>query len=102
MALYLTARHLEEAQGWLYNYFIFTDDDAVFHSGNLMQFQVNLREWQPAIGVPGFISSGYPQKDIDSSNHVDYIFIAFHREVMEVSRCIYSIYIIIFHLLYHR
>jgi len=35
MALYLAARLLEINQGWMYNYYVFLDDDVVFQSGSI-------------------------------------------------------------------
>ena len=64
MALYLVARLLEIQQGWLYNYFVFTDDDADFAHGNVKSYELFLQLWQPAIGVPGYVNrcDGYPMK----------------------------------------
>jgi hypothetical protein len=46
MALYLTGRLIEVVQGWLYDYFIFTDDDPVRTSGTLTQFELDLNKWR--------------------------------------------------------
>ena len=49
-------------------------------------FLSKLMQWEPAIGVPGYVSSNYPRKnfDLDSVSHVDFMFIAYHREALEV------------------
>lgn len=56
LSLYLAARLLELRQGWLYNYFIVSDDDAELFQVSmpigLMLFEMNLMLWQPAVGAP--------------------------------------------------
>lgn len=56
LALYLAARIQELRQGWLYNYFIVLDDDAILAGGakpsSLFLFELNLMQWQPAVGAP--------------------------------------------------
>jgi hypothetical protein len=52
MALYLAARQLEMSQGWLYDYFIFADDDLEILQGNFTSFESSLKVWQPSIGCP--------------------------------------------------
>jgi hypothetical protein len=46
MALYVTGRLMEVAQGWLYDYYIFTDDDPVLTVGSLANFESDLRLWR--------------------------------------------------------
>lgn len=84
-ALYLAARQLELSQGWLYDYFIFLDDDALIQSGSISAFEQHLHEWNPAVAAPLLENHIYGHRaDIDSVNVVDYIMIAYHREVVEM------------------
>jgi hypothetical protein len=46
MALYLAARRLELKLGWLFDFFVFVDDDADWF-GQLSRFETFLQEWQP-------------------------------------------------------
>lgn len=73
---------IELQQGWLYDYFIFIDDDADWGKGNLTSFEERLREYEPAIGSPG--SYSFPNDPVESNIRIDPIFIAYHREALEV------------------
>eukprot|EP01038_Epipyxis_sp_PR26KG_P012218 gene12218-16368_t len=51
MALYIAGRLLELHQGWIYNYFVFLDDDPQFEYGNITDYELSIKtSWQPAIG----------------------------------------------------
>lgn len=82
MALYAIARMIEFQQGWLYDYFVFIDDDADWGKGNLTAFEEQLKEYEPAIGSPG--SYSFPNDPVESNIRIDPIFIAYHREALEV------------------
>ena len=89
MALYLAARLLESYQGWLYDYFIFLDDDVSIVSSStgssLFFFELDLLQWEPAIAGPSFGASRTPNNaPIGSTAHIDFIVIAYHREVVEI------------------
>ena len=83
MALYLAARQLELSQGWLYNYFIFLDDDAEFVSGSFEIFEDFLLKWQPATAGTEMDKS-YLAHQLTASQHFDMIFYGYHREAVEV------------------
>lgn len=82
MALYLTGRLLEIRQGWLYNYFVFMDDDAIKVQGSLHNWETQLSMWLPAVASPVYDRSY--SRNTESTSHVDFIMIAYHREVLEV------------------
>eukprot|EP01038_Epipyxis_sp_PR26KG_P016710 gene16710-22860_t len=82
MALYIAGRLLELHQGWVYDYFVFLDDDPKFEHGNITDYELSLETWQPAIGSPAYFN--YPQKSVNSLAHVDFIFKGYHREIIEV------------------
>ena len=83
MALYWAARLLEVHQGWMYNYFVFLDDDVDFGNGNLTHYEDFLRTWQPAVGLPGYIPGKYPRQEVQTIGFHDYIFVGYHREAVE-------------------
>lgn len=41
-----------------------------------------LREWQPAVGSAGCFR--YPAAEVESTNGIDFIFYAYHREALEI------------------
>jgi hypothetical protein len=84
LALYLAGRELERSQGWLYDYFVFMDDDPVIERGTFQYFERFLHDWRPAIGAPSYFR--YPIKDnsISPTIHIDHIIIANHREAVEI------------------
>ena len=85
LTLLVAARILELRQGWLYNYFVFLDDDVGLRGGSAAGFERDLQTWMPAIGAPLFPSQPhfmYPTAT--SVSHVDHIYIAYHREALEV------------------
>ncbi len=89
MALYLAGRLLEIQQGWLYDYFVFLDDDvAAATSGPLASFlfELDLLQWEPAIAGPFFSNNGLgpPATSVGSTAHLDFLYIAYHREVLEL------------------
>lgn len=71
----MAARLLEIEQGWLYNYFVFTDDDADFAKGDAQSYESFLQQWQPAIGVPGYVSRYYHHwkflNSVEYLHHID-------------------------------
>jgi len=91
--LYLAGRLLELAQGWLYNYFIFLNDDISVDAGNFKYFCYSLKLWQPAIGLPSYkfnvqakYTASYFTGDntVLSLNRINLALIAYHREALEV------------------
>ena len=88
MALYLAGRLLEMQQGWLYDYFVFLDDDvAPTTPGPLASFlfELDLLQWEPAIAGPFFRNGlGPPTTSVGSTAHLDFLYIAYHREVLEL------------------
>ena len=69
MALYLAARQLEISQGWLYDYFIFVDDDVHFDIGNLTSFEDFLKQWRPAVAGPSY--TYYPDQLFQAVGYID-------------------------------
>lgn len=89
MALYLAGRLLEIQQGWLYDYFVFLDDDVSTVTSDPLAsfvFELDLLQWEPAIGGPFFIPGPPASKtsSVGSSAHIDFLYIAYHREILEV------------------
>ena len=92
MALYLAARMLESYQGWLYDYYVFLDDDAipdaVFSSASPASasflFEMDLLQWEPAIAAPGYYILPPNNAIAASTLHVDFLIIAYHREAVEL------------------
>ena len=87
LALYLATRQLELLQGWLYNYYLFMDDDVEYASDCTMScmdnFVASLRHWQPAVAGPVYRQK--KRKDyVAAVNHFDFIIIAYHRESVEI------------------
>jgi hypothetical protein len=82
MALYLAARQLEISQGWLYDYFVFTDDDVEVDSGGYSLFEQFLDQWRPAVGGPSY--RRYPDRLFEAIIHMDLMVWAYHREAVEV------------------
>ena len=87
LALFLAARQLELLQGWLYDYYLFMDDDVVYTNGCnvscIDNFFTSLREWRPAVAAPVYGQN--KKKDyVAAVNHFDFIFIAYHREAVEI------------------
>lgn len=86
-ALYAAGRLLELRQGWLYDYMVFCDDDATLLSdpSSPHTFESELNHWRPALGGPNF-SNNYKHlsDEVTSVGHIDFIYIAYHREVIEV------------------
>ena len=86
-ALYAAGRLLELQQGWLYDYMIFLDDDITLHSdyNSPKAFISDLMQWRPALAGPS-LHSKYPPVNttVASVGHIDYIYIAYHREALEV------------------
>jgi len=84
LSLYVTARILELQQGWLYNFFVFLDDDVGLRRGTLAAFEADLKIWQPAVAGPLFPTHTSLIAKVTSVDHFDHLFIAYHREVVEV------------------
>lgn len=84
MALYLAARLLEVNQGWLYDFMVFMDDDvmAKVPPSHIAFFEMDLLQWEPAIGGPLYGSHVSPTP-ISAVGHLDFILIAYHREALE-------------------
>ena len=84
MALYLAARLLEVHQGWLYDFMVFMDDDVVAKvpPNHVAFFEMDLLQWEPAIGGPLYRSLVSPTP-ISAVGHLDFIMIAYHREALE-------------------
>ena len=87
LALFLAARQLELIQGWLYNYYIFMDDDVEYANGCTVScmdnFVASLRHWRPAVAAPVYLHN--QTKDyVAAVNHFDFIVIAYHREAVEI------------------
>ena len=85
LSLLVAARILELRQGWLYDYFVFLDDDVGLRSGSVSGFERDLQMWLPAIGSPLYPTQPhfiYPTAT--SVGHVDHIYIGYHREALEV------------------
>ena len=82
---YLFARVLELHQGWLYSYFVFSDEDATVITGSLKLYEQLLHIWQPAVGCPWFLpySSSHPGLVLPAM-HLDVMMIGYHREAAEV------------------
>jgi hypothetical protein len=87
LSLYIAGRILELRQQWLYNYYIFTDDDAQLSSGylSIKMFEMDLWLWQPAVAgpLPNPLLLKIHQ-EIRSVNHIDFVILAYHRESLEV------------------
>jgi hypothetical protein len=88
MALYLAARMLESNQGWLYDYYIFLDDDAIPNAVSSSTytsffFEMDLLQWEPAIAAPTFPVLTPNNAIAASTLHVDFLIIAYHREAVE-------------------
>ena len=85
-ALYAAGRLLELQQGWLYDYMIFLDDDITLHSdyNSPQAFVSDLMQWRPALAGPS-LHAKYPPVNttVASVGHIDYIYIAYHREALE-------------------
>ena len=87
LALFLAARQLELMQGWLYNYYLFMDDDVEYTNGCTVScmnnFITSLRHWRPAVAAPVYGQN--KEKDyVVAVNHFDFIVIAYHRESVEI------------------
>lgn len=76
-ALYLAARQLEISQGWLYDYFMFLDDDVQVSQGNFIVFEQFLQQWRPAVGGPSYRK--YPERLFQAISQMDLLAWAFHR-----------------------
>jgi hypothetical protein len=86
MALYLAGRQLELQQGWLFDYFVFMDDDVQALSGDdpHFTFEMDLLQWEPAVAGPGYAANlAAPTTTVASTAHIDFIVIAYHRESLE-------------------
>lgn len=86
MALYLAGRQLEIQQGWLFDYFVFMDDDVQGLSVDdpHFNFEMDLLQWEPAIAGPGYATNlDAPKTSVASTAHIDFIVIAYHRESLE-------------------
>lgn len=84
-ALYLSARLVEIERGKLYNFFVFSDDDANIHAGDFHAWEYQLKSWNPAVAVPALSGKKYGNRFyIDSLNLVDFMVIAYHRESVEM------------------
>ena len=89
-ALYIDGRQLEIKQGWIYNYFMFLDADIFIEAGNIMNFLSNLRNWQPAVGIPAIVNLNRDGSSVVSLNRAHLTFVAYHREALEnIFHCIY-------------
>lgn len=88
LALYLAGRLLEIQQGWLYDYFIFLDDDVSAVTPEPLAsflFELDLLQWEPAIGGPCFpLRPPDPRTSVASSAHMDFLNMAYHREILEL------------------
>ena len=83
MALYLAGRQLELQQGWLFDYYIFLDDDAKAVSADPHYiFEMDLLQWEPAVAGPSYQEQSFTV--VTGTAHMDFIMIAYHREALEV------------------
>ena len=87
LALFLAARQLELMQSWLYDYYLFMDDDVEYTNGCTVScmnnFITSLRHWRPAVAAPVYGQN--KEKDyVVAVNHFDFIVIAYHRESVEI------------------
>jgi hypothetical protein len=84
MYSYWFGRQLEIDQGWLYNYFIFLDEDLDWQGRSMYTFyETFLWNWQPAMATPG---SAHHQatSEATSVNGLDSNFHSLNRESVEV------------------
>jgi len=56
-------------------------------SGSVLAWEEQLRMWQPAVSGPAL----YPttSRSVESTGHLDFIAIAYHREALEVNHTIF-------------
>ena len=96
LALNLAGRILEQRQGWVYDYFVFMDNDATPNKDPVVFlniFEWNLFSWRPAIGHVDFLDGlvDIPEKLIGKGSSSvrtvywqDMQLISYHRESLEI------------------